>query len=63
MSLEDDDKLILRDDQTLRAAGVGKSLSLFIELHALLWEYWILKYNFGYVRYSRYYLYDGVSHA
>lgn len=28
MSLDDDEKLILQDGQTLRAAGVGKSLSL-----------------------------------
>lgn len=27
MSLDDDEKLILQNDQTLRAAGVGKSLS------------------------------------
>lgn len=28
MSLDDDEKLILQNDQTLRAAGVGKNLSL-----------------------------------
>lgn len=31
MSLDDDDKLILQDSQTLRAAGVGKSLSVPIK--------------------------------
>lgn len=30
MSLDDDENLILQDNQTLRAAGVGKSLTLFI---------------------------------
>lgn len=31
MSLDDDEKLILQDSQTLRAAGVGKSLSVPIK--------------------------------
>ncbi len=33
MSLDDDEKLILQEDLTLRAAGVGKSLSLLLIEH------------------------------
>lgn len=35
MTLDDDEKLILQNDQTLRAAGVGKSLSLLFIKHVL----------------------------
>lgn len=34
MSLDDDDKLILQDGQTLRTAGVGESLSLLSIKHS-----------------------------
>jgi len=35
MSLDDDEKLLLHEDQTLRAAGIGKGFELSI-LHAAL---------------------------
>lgn len=38
MSLEDDEKLILQNDQTLREAGVGESHSVKTVLFNQLWS-------------------------